>query len=349
MLEKIFLFLLLKLPEEISHNIGIFLLKYNLIPHRKKILSNSIKTKLFNFKLSHPVGLAAGFDKNAEALPGLLKQNFSFIEIGTVTPLPQTGNPKPRVFRLLDEKSIVNKLGFPNIGSLKIFENINKIRKFHALGLEPLIGVNIGYNKNTELPLKDYEKCFDIFSSVADYITINVSSPNTPGLRNLQLKNNLAPLLQKISKKRELYFKKNKRKIPLALKIAPDLSKSDLKSIVTLIKKYKIEGIIATNTSLNKKLIKNKSFDKLQGGISGNALYTYSNNTLEQLQALSKGKFEVIGVGGIDSGKKVLEKLKLGANAVQLYSSLVYNGISIIDKIILDLNFLSKKVKEVDD
>ena len=349
MLEKIFLFLLLKFPEEISHNIAIFFLKYNLIPTRKNLKTNSIKTKLFNFKLSHPIGLAAGFDKNAEALPGLLKQNFSFIEIGTVTPLPQAGNSKPRVFRLLNDKSIINKLGFPNLGSSKIFNNINKIRKFHALGLEPIIGVNIGCNKNTISPLKDYEKCFDIFSSVADYITINVSSPNTPGLRKLQLKNNLDPLLKKISEKRALYFEKHKRNIPLALKIAPDLSKSDLKNIVTLVQKYDIEGIIATNTSLNKKLIKDDSLLKLQGGISGNALYTYSNNILKQLKLLSKGKVEIIGVGGIDNGKKVLEKIILGANAVQLYSSLVYNGISIIDKIILDLIQLTKKVKRSHD
>ena len=289
------------------------------------------------------MGLAAGFDKNAEALPGLLKQNFSFIEIGTVTPLPQAGNSKPRVLRLLDEKSIVNKLGFPNLGSSKIFNNINKIRNFHYLGMEPLIGVNIGCNKNTKSPLKDYEKCFDIFSSVADYITINVSSPNTPGLRKLQLKGNLDPLLKKISKKRDLYFKKYKRNIPLALKIAPDLSKSDLNNIIISMQKYNIEGIIATNTSLNNKLIKDEEILKLQGGISGNALYTYSNNILKQLQQLPKGKIEIIGVGGIDNGKKVLEKITLGASAIQLYSSLVYNGISIIDKIILDLINLSRK------
>ncbi|MAH89469.1 MAG: dihydroorotate dehydrogenase (quinone) [Pelagibacterales bacterium] len=349
MLEKIFLILLLKLPEEISHNIAIFLLKYNLIPSRRKLIINSTKTKLFNYKLSHPVGLAAGFDKNAEALPGLLKQNFSFIEIGTVTPLPQAGNSKPRIFRLLNEKSIINKLGFPNLGSSKIFNNINKIRKFHSLGLEPLIGVNIGCNKSTKSPLKDYEKCFDIFSSVADYITINVSSPNTPGLRKLQLKTNLDPLLKKISKKRELYFKKYKRNIPLALKIAPDLSNSDLENIVTLIQKYNIEGIIATNTSLNKKLVKNEKLLKLQGGISGNALYTYSNDILKRLQRLSKGKVQIIGVGGIDNGAKVLEKITLGADAVQLYSSLVYNGISIVDKIILDLIDISKKVKKSHD
>ena len=238
MLERFFVSLLLRLPEEISHSIAIFLLKYNLVPTKKKVIKSITKIKFLNFKLTHPVGLAAGFDKNAEALPGLLKQNFSFIEIGTVTPLPQIGNSKPRVFRVPEEKSIINRLGFPNLGASKIFKNLCKIRKYHTLGLEPLIGVNIGCNKNTKNPLKDYEKCFEIFCSVADYITINVSSPNTPGLRKLQLQNNLAPLLKTLSNKREEYFKKNKRKIPLVLKIAPDLVDSDLKSIVKLIKNY---------------------------------------------------------------------------------------------------------------
>ncbi len=342
MLEKIFLLLLLKLPEEISHNIAIFLLKYNLIPKTKININSASKIKLFNFKLSHPIGLAAGFDKNAEALPGLLKQNFSFIEVGTVTPLPQIGNNKPRVFRIIEEKSIINKLGFPNLGAFKIFDNLYKVRKYHPLGLEPLIGVNIGCNKNTKSPLEDYEKCFEIFCSVADYITINVSSPNTPGLRRLQLQNNLSPLLKKLSIKREKYYKRNKRKIPLVLKIAPDLVDSDLKSIVNLVKQYKIEGIIATNTSINKKIIKNKKFTKLQGGISGNALYKNSNDILNKLQKISKGKITIIGVGGIDSGEKVFKKLYLGANAVQVYSSLIYNGISIVDKMALDFIRLSK-------
>ena len=342
MLEKFFLSLLLKLPEEISHSIAIFLLKYNLVPTKKKVIKSITKIKFLNFKLTHPVGLAAGFDKNAEALPGLLKQNFSFIEIGTVTPLPQVGNSKPRVFRVPEEKSIINKLGFPNLGASKIFNNLCKIRKYHTLGLEPLIGVNIGCNKNTKNPLKDYEKCFEIFSSVADYITINVSSPNTPGLRNLQLQNNLAPLLKTLSNKRKEYFKKNKRKIPLVLKIAPDLEDSDLKSIVKLISSYQIEGIIATNTSINKKIIQNKKYTKLQGGISGNALYKNSNNILKKLQKFSKGNITLIGVGGIDSGEKVFKKIKLGANAVQVYSSLIYNGISIVDKMVLDFVKLSK-------
>ena len=342
MLEKFFLSLLLRLPEEISHSIAIFLLKYSLVPPPKKVINSITKIKFLNFKLTHPVGLAAGFDKNAEALPGLLKQNFSFIEIGTVTPLPQIGNSKPRVFRVLEEKSIINKLGFPNLGASKIYNNLYKIRKYHTLGLEPLIGVNIGCNKNTKNPIKDYEKCFEIFCSVADYITINVSSPNTSGLRKLQMQNNLAPLLKTLSTKREEYLKRNKRKIPLVLKIAPDLEDSDLKSIVKLIKSYQIEGIIATNTSINKKIIQNKKYTKLQGGISGNALYRSSNNILKKLKKFSKGNITLIGVGGIDSGEKVFKKLKLGANAVQVYSSLIYNGISIVDKIVLDFIQLSK-------
>ncbi len=342
MLEKFFLLLLLRLPEEISHSIAIFLLKYNLVPSKKKVIKSITKTKFLNFNLTHPVGLAAGFDKNAEALPGLLKQNFSFIEIGTVTPLPQIGNSKPRVFRVPEEKSIINKLGFPNLGASKIFKNLCKIRKYHTLGLEPLIGVNIGCNKNTKNPLKDYEKCFEIFCSVADYITINVSSPNTPGLRKLQMQNNLAPLLKILSKKREEYFRKNKRKIPLVLKIAPDLVDTDLKSIVKLINSYQIEGIIATNTSINKEIIQNKKYTKLQGGISGNALYENSNNILKKLQKFSKGNITLIGVGGIDSGEKVFKKIKLGANAVQVYSSLIYNGISIVDKMVLDFIKISK-------
>tara|TARA_B100000886_G_C20394390_1_gene479684 strand:- start:484 stop:1518 length:1035 start_codon:yes stop_codon:yes gene_type:complete len=344
MLEKIFLSLLLRLPEEVSHGIAIFLLKYSLVPKKKKLNLTS-HIKFFNFKLSHPIGLAAGFDKNAVALPGLLKQNFSFIEIGTVTPLPQVGNNKPRVFRVLEEKSIINKLGFPNQGASKIFNNLYKVRKYHSLGLEPLIGVNIGCNKNTKNPLKDYEKCFEIFCSVADYITINVSSPNTPGLRKLQLKNNLEPLLKNLSTKKERYYKKYKRKIPLVLKIAPDLEELDLQSIVNLIKRYKIEGIIATNTSISKKIIKNKKYTQLQGGVSGNALYKKSNNILKKLQKISKGEITLIGVGGIDTGEKVFKKLKLGANAVQVYSSLIYNGISLVDKIVLDFNQLSKPNK----
>jgi dihydroorotate dehydrogenase len=319
------------------------LLKYRLIPKKKKIQNDTIKTNLFNFKLSNPIGLAAGFDKNAEALPGLIKQSFSFIEVGTVTPMPQYGNIKPRVFRIPKNQSIINSLGFPNLGAIKVHHNLTKIRKYHPLGKEPLVGVNIGYNKNTNEPIKDYEKCFDIFSAVADYITINISSPNTPGLRKLQKKSNLLPLLKNITIKRNLYHKKSKRKIPLALKISPDLNKLELINIVNLAIKYGIEGIIATNTSIDKSLLNDKEFIKKEGGLSGVVLFKHSNNILKIVSEHSKGKLEIIGVGGIDSAKKVLKKLDLGANSIQIYSSLVYKGINIVDRIIFDLVKLLNK------
>ncbi len=346
MFEKFFLYLLLKLPAELSHGIAINLLKFNLLPKKKKISNQLINIKLFDFNLSNPLGLAAGFDKNAEALPGLINQNFSFIEIGTVTPLPQKGNQKPRVFRFMNEKSIINQLGFPNIGAQKVYKNIKKVRKKHPLGKEPLVGVNIGCNKDTLSPIKDYEKCFDIFSSVADYITINISSPNTPGLRTLQLKSKLNPLLKSICKRRELYFKKSRRKIPLVLKISPDLKSLDLKDIAVLCLKNDLQAIIATNTSINKNLIKNLDFSQKNGGLSGKLLFKYSNDTLKNLKNITKGKIQIIGVGGIDSANSMLEKISMGANAVQIYSSLVYNGINHVEKILIDSISLIKSSKK---
>ena len=181
----------------------IYLLKY--YPLKKKFVKKEslLATDLFGYKLSNPLGLAAGFDKNGDALQGLLKLNFSFIEIGTVTPYFQKGNEKPRVFRIAEEKSILNKLGFPNKGAKRVFKNIIKVRKKHPLGTEPIIGVNIGHNKNTSSPVKDYVICLETFFSVADYITVNISSPNTPGLRRLQYKTKLEPLLRNLDKKRK--------------------------------------------------------------------------------------------------------------------------------------------------
>ena len=337
MLERFFLFILRKFPPEIAHNIGLLALKCGLIPSKRKITNKLISINLFGYKLSNPIGLAAGFDKNAEGLPGLLKQNFSFIEVGTVTPLPQKGNIKPRIHRLTNQKSIINSLGFPNLGADKVLTNVNQVRKYHKLGHEPLIGVNIGYNKESRFPNDDFVKCFETFFHVSDYITINISSPNTPGLRKLQFKNKLEPLLKKLYSIRKKLYKKYKRSIPLVIKISPDLRKLDLKTISELSIKYNLQAIIATNTSVDKKLKKNNKIFNLEGGISGKLLSKNSNKILITLSNFTKGKIQIIGVGGIDSADSLLEKFENGANAVQLYSSLVYNGLSLIDKILFDL------------
>jgi len=344
MLEKLFLLLMHKFPEELAHRIAINLLKFKLLPPKKKIYSNLLETKIFGFKLSNPIGLAAGFDKNAEALPGLLLQNFSFIEIGTVTPLPQYGNKKPRVFRILPDKSIINRLGFPNIGEKKVFHNLKKIRKHHPLGTEPIIGINIGCNKQTKDPIRDFKKCFETFYSVADYITINISSPNTPGLRNLQYESKLIPLLKGISLQRDLFNKRINRKIPLVLKISPDLKKKDIKSIADLSIKYKFQGIIATNTTIKRKLVfTDDSIASLEGGASGKVLFNEANKTLKYLKKYTKDKVQIIGVGGINNADTLRHKISLGANAIQLYTALVYEGIGLIEKILLDLIKKQKK------
>ncbi len=343
MLEKIFLNLLQIFPAEFSHKIAIILLKYKLIPYKKKIKNNLLKTRLFGFSLSNPIGLAAGFDKNAEALPGLLKQNFSFIEVGTITPLEQAGNNKPRIYRIKKDESIINRLGFPNKGAKKVLNNLKKLRKYHSLGSEPIIGVNISYNKTSKHPLEDFKQCYNELSSVADYITINVSSPNTPGLRDFQNKEKLEPLLKSVSSLRDLNLNKLKRKLPLAIKISPNLKSTELRDIVNLSIKYNFQAIIATNTSIERKVNSNDIKFNEPGGLSGKLILEESNYTLEQLKRFTNNKIEIIGAGGVYDTNSLLSKLSLGASAIQLYTALVYNGISLIDKIILDLiNYLEK-------
>ena len=338
MLEKFFLFLLKKISPELAHKIVIFFLSFGM--NRKKNLSlhQGLSVKIFGKKLSHPIGLAAGFDKNAEALKGLIKLNFSFIEVGTVTPKPQAGNTKPRIFRFNKEESILNSLGFPNIGAIRVLKNIEKVRKYHSLGKEPLIGINIGFNKCSINPTKDYILCLNIFFKVADYITINISSPNTPGLRSFQEKEKLKDLLKKINFKKKFLEKKYKRLLPLAIKIAPDIDEESLKSIVSLCEIFNCDAIIATNTSVNKKLLMSHDLNNLQGGLSGKSLFHYSNKTLKKLKKYSSNEIKIIGVGGVSSLETVREKILLGAHAVQIYSGLIFKGPTSIIDILKELN-----------
>ena len=338
MLENFFLFCLKKIPPEISHKIVILLLSFGLNKKKKLKLNKDLAINLFGHKISHPIGLAAGFDKNAEALKGLIKLNFSFIEVGTVTPKAQTGNKKPRVFRFNKDETIVNSLGFPNKGSIKILKNLNKLRKHHKLGKEPLIGVNIGYNKYSSDPIRDYVICLNIFFKVADYISVNISSPNTPGLRNFQNKEKLIELLTKVNNKKMYLEKKNKRKMPLAVKISPDINKNGIETIFFICKKFKCDAIIATNTSTNKKLFSKNNIKSKQGGLSGEGLFNYSNSALKKLKLISNNTIKIIGVGGINSYSKANKKLELGASAVQVYSGLIFKGPNLIFNMLKEFN-----------
>lgn len=337
---NLFLINLLKLfSPELAHNITINFMRYPIFFKKKNLSYKSLQSSLFDIPISNPIGLAAGFDKNAVALPSLLKIGFSFIEVGTVTPKKQLGNNKPRVFRLIKNQSIINRLGFPNSGMDKVYKNIAKVRKYHPLKKEPLIGLNIGFNKDSKDPISDYLVCIKKFHNISDYITINVSSPNTPNLRSFQNPNKLNSLLSKIENLRKSIQKKSSRKIPLVLKISPDLKESDLLSIVKLTKKYDLQAIAISNTTLNKKnLIKEKNSTQ-EGGVSGEKLFKQSTHLQSKLYQLTKGNPIIMGVGGINSSEQALEKIYNGANVLQIYTSLVYKGPNIITNILEGINY----------
>ena len=337
MFKNIIFFLIKLFPPELSHLIVINLIKFYPFSKKKFSNNNSLKTNLFGYELSNPLGLAAGFDKNAEALSGLMKLNFSFIEVGTVTPLAQKGNKKPRVHRLLSENAIINSLGFPNKGVNRLVEKLSNIRKKHLLGNEPIIGVNIGCNRKSKNKINDYVLCLKKVYEFADYVTVNISSPNTPGLRNLQKKENLEKLLEKINLERQLLKKKFKRLLPLVIKVSPDIDLTLLKELVKLSIKYKLNGIIATNTTINKNVLsKHLSFIP-EGGISGKPLQKKSNAILKKIRVLSKNNLQIIGLGGIDNGETAYEKLALGSAAIQIYSGLIFKGPELIENILSDL------------
>ncbi|MDC3179338.1 quinone-dependent dihydroorotate dehydrogenase [Flavobacteriales bacterium] len=283
-----------------------------------------LEREVFGIKFPNPVGLAAGFDKNAEIYKQMHDHGFGFIEIGTVTPKPQDGNPKKRIFRLVNDDAIINRLGFNNDGVDQIVSRLKKNKNV-------IIGGNIGKNKDTpnEKAADDYLICFQKLYDHVDYFAVNVSSPNTPHLRDLQntegLRSILIPLIDE-NKKRS-----NK---PILLKISPDLNNSDILSIVDLIQELKIDGIITTNTTLSREKLKSDNKLKLQkGGLSGAPLRNRSTEVISLIHKYSKGKVPIVGVGGIMSPDDALEKLNAGASLIQVYTGFIYNGPSFIYKI----------------
>lgn len=289
------------------------------------IESKSLEREIFGIKFPNPVGLAAGFDKNAELFNELSNFGFGFIEIGTVTPKSQPGNKKKRVFRLNDDSSLINRLGFNNKGVDFVVNNLKNKGKI-------IIGGNIGKNKNTpnHKAIEDYIYCFNALFNYVDYFVVNVSSPNTPNLRDLQEKKPLTALVQQLNKER---LKKSKKK-PLLLKISPDLSKKKLLDIISVIKTEKLDGVIATNTTITRENLKSnpKLFNE-SGGLSGKKLTSKSNEVIRFIHKNSNGSIPIMGVGGIFDAEDVIEKFECGASLVQIYTGFVYEGPSIVKKI----------------
>ncbi len=330
-------------PEKIHHFVTESLKRFNRFPGAAalsravfSIENLALEREVFGLKFKNPVGLAAGFDKNGEMMGEMANLGFGFVEIGTVTPLPQPGNPKPRMFRLKDDEALINRMGFNNLGVDVVAERIRNYRQLAFRTSHPaprtslVIGGNIGKNKNTpnEDAINDYVKCFDRLYAEVDYFVVNVSSPNTPGLRELQEKEPLKKLLQTLQQ-RNL---KNGISRPILLKIAPDLTNTQLDDIIEIVKESGIAGVIATNTTISRdgltSLGKNET-----GGLSGKPLTNRSTEVIRYLSEESGKAFPIIGVGGIHSAQDALEKLNAGASLVQLYTGFIYEGPGLVDRI----------------
>lgn len=320
--------LLFLLDPELAHRITINYLKT--IKSKKFESYDILKSNVFGLNFSNPVGIAAGFDKNAEVAQNLINLGFGFSEVGTVTPYPQPGNPKPRIFRLKGDEAIINRLGFNSGGFDQVKSRLGKIN-------DTIIGVNIGANKDSKDFSEDYIKGIKFFSTLASYITINISSPNTPGLRNLEILENLDVLLDKINNldKEDLFIK-----TPILLKISPDLNSDNLKYLCERVLSSKIDGLIVSNTTIARDSIAD-NIDQ-SGGLSGRPLFKSSTQQLRRVFKYTNGRIPLIGVGGIDSAEKAYEKIKNGASLVQLYTGLVYNGPNLIKDINKNLSSLIK-------
>ncbi len=295
-----------------------------------RVEDKRLEKEIFGLKFKNPVGLAAGFDKNAVLFNELSHFGFGFVEIGTLTPKPQDGNPKKRLFRLKADKAIINRMGFNNKG---VFEAVEQLKKEHKV----LIGGNIGKNKVTPNidAIKDYLICFDALFDYVDYFVVNVSSPNTPGLRDLQDKEPLTALLKELQKENNKYAeKRNTKRKPILLKIAPDLTDNQLMDIIDIVSITKIDGIIATNTTIARNDLKSDCLSVEQsGGLSGKPLKNRSTEVIRFLSKNSNKAFPIIGVGGIHSAEDALEKLEAGADLIQLWTGFVYEGPALVKKI----------------
>ncbi|WP_299975191.1 quinone-dependent dihydroorotate dehydrogenase [uncultured Pseudoteredinibacter sp.] len=282
--------------------------------------------ELFGLSFPNPVGLAAGLDKNGDYFNALGQLGFGFVEIGTITPRPQAGNPKPRLFRLEEEKAIINRMGFNNKGVDYLVEQVKK-RQYDGV-----LGINIGKNKDTaeEDALSDYRICLEKAYGLADYITVNISSPNTPGLRDLQFGGNLKRLLEGLKESQQQLAAQHGRKVPILVKIAPDMDDEAVVAVAATIQGAEMEGVIATNTTVTRNGVENSAFRDEAGGLSGSPLTDKSTEIIAKLYQELGDETPIVGVGGIDSAAAAIAKLEAGAKLLQIYSSFIYQGPQLI-------------------
>lgn len=325
--------LLFKLSAEQAHDITINMLKLPASVAIKGLYGSQVKDKpveVMGITFPNPVGLAAGLDKNGECINGFAAMGFGFVEVGTVTPRPQPGNDKPRIFRLPEANAIINRMGFNNKGVDYLVSQVQ------AANFKGVLGINIGKNKDTpeENAKDDYLHCMRKVYDLATYITVNISSPNTPGLRSLQYGDALDELLCALKAEQTILAEKYGKYVPVAVKIAPDLNKEEVESIADSLIKNNIDGVIATNTTLSREGVEGLEFGAEQGGLSGQPVKDKSTEVIKLLSQALDNQLPIIGVGGIASSADANEKLKVGASLVQVYTGFIYQGPPLVKEIV---------------
>lgn len=323
--------LLFIMDPEKAHSLSIRALKSGMLPVHSADFDPILKTDLFGLTFANPIGLAAGYDKNAEVINDVSRLGFGFVEAGSVTPLPQPGNPKPRIFRLVEDGAVINRLGFNNKGLEVAASNFRNRR-----GNE-IVGANLGANKDSLDRVGDYVRGMKALAPLTDYVTVNISSPNTPGLRALQGRDELDELLGRLLEARKQMMEQGAKAFPLLLKIAPDLTDEDKTDIAEVTLNLGIDGLIISNTTITRPDTLSSIYKKEVGGLSGAPLTDLSLSVLRDMRWATAGKVPLIGVGGISNAENALNRIKAGASLLQLYSAMVYEGPYVAHKIAKDL------------
>jgi dihydroorotate dehydrogenase len=328
---------LMMLEPEKAHRLTLNALQKGLVPQRQ-VQDSTLRIRLWGREFSNPLGMAAGFDKDAEVIAPLFQMGFGFVEAGTVTPLPQAGNPRPRVFRDKENRSIINRMGFPGQGLEVFARNVAAYRAAHPRG-EGVLGVNIGINKDTKQPFDDYKKGIEKLAALADYIVLNVSSPNTPGLRDLQAHDDLELLLTGLINVR------NSTGHPpqLLVKVAPDLTGEQRRAIAGLALEHHLDGLVVANTTVSRPPALAEKLKEEKGGLSGALLTDLALEVLRDFYRLTEGKIPLVGVGGISSADEAYARILAGASLLQVYTGLVYKGPQLVGDI---LQGLGKRLRD---
>lgn len=328
---------------ETAHVLAVKMIGLGLVPLNRYQDPASLEVNALGLKFKNPIGIAAGFDKHGEAVDGLYKVGFGFVEVGTITPKPQEGNPKPRVFRLIPDHAVINRYGFNSCGLVEAQQRLKAreaAQQEHSKAGLPL-GINLGKNKLSQDAGADYLEGVKVLGPLADYLVVNVSSPNTPGLRDLQGKAELRQLLHTVLKERDAL--QGERKPPVLVKIAPDLTDQDKQDIADVVIELGVDGLMVSNTTVSRPETLQDPHKSEVGGLSGQPLKDLSTSTVREMYNLTKGKVTIVGIGGVASGQDAMEKIRAGASLVQLYTALTYQGPPVVTKIKRELEQLLKE------